>query len=66
MDFYILKPEITGQQSKKLSKNAKNHNLLKTKNKLTGSLVYTFSLPGERFATDADLCCILSLYNNIE
>jgi len=35
VDFYILKPEITGKQSKDLSKNAKKNNLLKTKRGLS-------------------------------
>jgi len=39
VDLYISKPEITGkQQSKKLTKNAKNNNLHKTERILNAEI----------------------------
>jgi len=52
----ILKSKITGKYSENLSKNAKNNNqletirVLTTKYKLSGSPVFTISLPGGQFA----------------
>jgi len=51
----ILKPEISGKHHEKLLKNTnkqqstKRNEYYKTKYKLSGSPVFTFSLPGGQF-----------------